>query len=410
MKKKLTALSTIIMFGFGSAFAIPSVKAASNDMQSIQSQRSGVQTGITKANAEISQVQDKLAQLTSQINRVDQAINDNNNMITQTEEKMKTSQAEVQQLQQEVSVIKERIAKRNEVLKKRALSYQESGGDISYLDVLLGASSFSDLVKRIGAVSTIVQADSDLVKQHEADKLEVENKQASVEKKLADLSSMKSDLVGMQAQIIDQKASNDALKNELKKEEQDKISEKAGLQQQDSSLASQEASLAAQQSQIQQAAPGQSKTTNSNSSSNVSIPTVSTSAPSGSINSVITAGYRYIGNSVYVFGGGRTASDISNGRFDCSGFVHWAFSQAGVSVGTSTDSLKNAGTRVSVSQIRPGDLVFFDTYKTDGHVGIYIGGGQFIGSQSSTGVAVANMSSGYWKEKFNGRVVRIINN
>ncbi len=50
--------------------------------------------------------------------------------------------------------------------------------------------------------------------------------------------------------------------------------------------------------------------------------------------------------------------------------------------------------------MRPGDMVFFNTYKTDGHVGIYLGGGKFIGSQSSTGVAVANMSSGYWADTF----------
>ncbi len=68
---------------------------------------------------------------------------------------------------------------------------------------------------------------------------------------------------------------------------------------------------------------------------------------------------------------------------------------------------KSAGRQVSASEMQPGDLVFFDTYKNDGHVGIYIGGGQFIGSQSSTGVAIANMSSGYWKDVFNGRVVRV---
>ena len=70
--------------------------------------------------------------------------------------------------------------------------------------------------------------------------------------------------------------------------------------------------------------------------------------------------------------------------------------------------MKNAGRKVSTSEMRPGDLVFFNTYKTDGHVGIYLGGGKFIGSQSSTGVAVANMSSGYWADHFAGKVVRII--
>ena len=61
-----------------------------------------------------------------------------------------------------------------------------------------------------------------------------------------------------------------------------------------------------------------------------------------------------------------------------------------------------------MSEAQPGDLVFFDTYKIDGHVGIYLGGGKFIGSQSSTGIAIADLTSGFYKKKFNGRVMRII--
>ena len=129
---------------------------------------------------------------------------------------------------------------------------------------------------------------------------------------------------------------------------------------------------------------------------------------SGSIHQIITAGYRYIGNSVYVFGGGRTEKDIANGRFDCSSFVHWAYNQVGIEVGSTTDTIKNDGRQVSTSELRPGDLVFFDTYKKDGHVGIYLGNLKFIGSQSSTGVAIADMAKGYWKDRFNGRVIRVI--
>jgi peptidoglycan hydrolase CwlO-like protein len=393
LKKKITALGTIVILGISSIASIPAVKAESN-LQSIQGQRSGIQVGITQANAEISQVQNELASLNEQIKRVDQAIQDNNNMIAQTQVKMAASQTEVQQLNDEITVIKDRIEKRNNVLKKRAQSFQESGGQVSYFDVLLGASSFSDFVNRIGAVATIVEADQDLVKQHEADKQEIQDKQAAVEQKLAEYKNMMTEFEGMQAQINEQKSQNDALKADLTAREQQSLSEKSSLQQQDQTLA-------LQQSQLTQ--PARSQTTSSPVFSPVSVP-----AGSGSINDVIKAGYRYIGNSVYVFGGGRSASDIANGRFDCSGFVHWAFSQAGVSVGSSTDSLKNEGSSVPASQMRPGDLVFFDTYKQDGHVGIYIGGGKFIGSQSSTGVAIADMSGGYWGQNFNGRVKRIM--
>lgn len=136
-----------------------------------------------------------------------------------------------------------------------------------------------------------------------------------------------------------------------------------------------------------------------------------TDLPSGALAEVIQVGTKWIGNSRYVFGGGRTRAEQEKGIFDCSSFVHWAYEQVGVELGhftsVSTDTLKYMGTRVSYKEAKPGDLVFFDTYKIDGHVGIYIGDGKFIGSQSSTGVAIESLKTGYWGEKFNGRVQRI---
>lgn len=397
MNKKLTALSMTIILGISSVFSLPAVKAEATSIKSVQEQRLGIQSEISIANQEISQVQDELAKLTDQINRVEQAINDNNTMIVQTKEKVKASQAEVAGLQQEVTKIKVRIDKRKEILKKRALSIQESGGNISYIDVLLGASSFSDFVDRLGAVATMVEADQDLVKQHQEDQKAVEKKQTTVEKKLENLNELKTELEGMQSQILEQKEQNETLKEELKLKEQEKISDKADLQQQDSTLALTEAKLKTE---------AQTFVDTNTANLNVSMPTTANEA----INIVIHAGERYIGNSVYVFGGGRNAYDVAHGRFDCSGFVSWAFAQAGINIGAHTDILKNTGTRVSMSEARPGDLVFFDTYKIDGHVGIYLGGGKFIGSQSSTGIAIADMTSRYYAEHFNGRVMRIINN
>ena len=126
---------------------------------------------------------------------------------------------------------------------------------------------------------------------------------------------------------------------------------------------------------------------------------------------ISSAGTRWIGNSLYVFGGGRSQSHINKGWFDCSSFVHWAYLQGGINLGnlssTSTETLNKMGKRVSVNDIRVGDLIFWDTYKKDGHVGIYIGNGRWIGAQSSTGVAIEQMS-GYWNTVFKGHVRRIL--
>jgi peptidoglycan DL-endopeptidase CwlO len=437
MKKKLVVLNTTIMLGLGSAFSIPAVNADTlhSKKAQIQEQRSGIQANISKAAQEIAKAQNELEKVNAQIARVNQAIKDNNSKISATKEQIAATNAEIEELKKEVIVIQERIEKRNEVLKERAKSFQESGASVGYLEVLMGSTSFSDFIDRVGAVAKIVEADRGLMEEHEADKKELEEKKASVEKKLAGLTEMKTELEGMQAQILEQKAQIDVLKAEVQQKEKQASALKADLLHKDATLASELTSIdnAIEQERKRQAAEAakavqrsyssnttassnsgagsNSGSSNSESSNNGGSSSTQSFSPApkanGNINTAITAGYKYIGNSVYVFGGGRTASDVANGRFDCSGFVHWAFAQAGISVGSSTDSLKNSGTRVSTSEMQPGDLVFFNTYKTDGHVGIYIGGGKFIGSQSSTGVAIANMSSGYWAQKFNGRVVRV---
>lgn len=403
MKKQLLVLNTTMMLGLGSVFALPTAQA-----ESISTQRSGIQASITQTNQELFRVQDELSKLNEQLKRAEQAIIDNQNMIVKTEGDIVEANLEIQKLEEEVASLQEAIEKRNEILKARALSYQETGGNVRYVDVLLGSTSFSDFVDRVGAVATIMNADKSLLEKHEADKNEVEEKQANVEAKLVELTNMKTELEGMRAQINEQQQQNDSLRAELQQKEEASLAVKAGLQEQDRSLASQEAQLAASLAQRVTTSAGTASTTNSNGAVSYSPAPPVVQGASGKISTVTTVGNRYIGNSVYVFGGGRNAYDVANGRFDCSGFVHWAFAQAGISVGASTDSLKNAGRRVSTSEMRPGDLVFFNTYKTDGHVGIYLGGGRFIGSQSSTGVAIANMSSGYWANTFNGRVVRII--
>jgi cell wall-associated NlpC family hydrolase len=61
--------------------------------------------------------------------------------------------------------------------------------------------------------------------------------------------------------------------------------------------------------------------------------------------------------------------------FDCSGLVVWAYAQAGVSIGRDTYALEGQGRVVPLSQIQPGDMVF---YYGGGHVALYVGGGTVI--------------------------------
>ena len=90
--------------------------------------------------------------------------------------------------------------------------------------------------------------------------------------------------------------------------------------------------------------------------------------------------------------------------FDCSGFVQYVYSQHGVKMPRDVRRQFGVGQGVEPASLEPGDLVFFSTIAPGAsHVGISIGGDQFIHAPSTSGVVrVENLSSQYWASRFVG--------
>ena len=98
----------------------------------------------------------------------------------------------------------------------------------------------------------------------------------------------------------------------------------------------------------------------------------------------------------YVFGG------TSSSGFDCSGYVQHVFASLGIRLPRTADAQYDAGHRV-VGAMKPGDLVFFQTYAAGAsHVGIYLGHGKFVHASSSHGVMVSSLSDSYWSARYLG--------
>lgn len=101
----------------------------------------------------------------------------------------------------------------------------------------------------------------------------------------------------------------------------------------------------------------------------------------------------------------RRGGNTAESGFDCSGFVRAIYKETiGLVLPRSADQQANVTQTIDKSDLKPGDLVFFNTMKrTFSHVGIYLGDGKFIHSpRSGSHVRIEDMRIPYWNVRFDG--------
>ena len=98
----------------------------------------------------------------------------------------------------------------------------------------------------------------------------------------------------------------------------------------------------------------------------------------------------------------KTAGTTTNG-FDCSGFTSYIFKELGVTLPRQSSSQYHMGDSVSRNEMRPGDLVFFNTFGEGvSHVGIFVGEGKFAHSSTSRGVIISSLNENYYAQRYVG--------
>lgn len=220
MKKSLVTLTTVAVVGLGSVFVSNTVQAETisglKDKQTeVHSERSSIKANLSEAESKIADVMIDLQERNKKIKQVEKALTENQNKMDETKGKITDTKGELNDLEDEITTLEDEIEARYEILKERIVSYQKSGGNIGYMDVIFGSKSFGEFISRVSAVNKITQSDEDLMKAQEKAKKDVEAKQDKVKEKLADLKDMKVELEGMQETILVQKKQNKKAKEAL---------------------------------------------------------------------------------------------------------------------------------------------------------------------------------------------------
>lgn len=227
MRKKILSLglatligtsSIIIPFTQDKAYANADLEKKKTDLQN---ERSGVDSSIQEKQGELSELETKEKSLNSEIERLDMQTADTNEKIRQRQTEIDDAKQKIEELKVQIEEVKERIEKRNLLLKDRVRSLQESGGVVSYLDVLLGAQDFGDLVTRVSAVTTIVEADKGIIKAHEEDKKLLEQSEAELSSELEKLEIALNELESLKQQLQAQAAEKNKLIEQVKAQSQE---------------------------------------------------------------------------------------------------------------------------------------------------------------------------------------------
>lgn len=363
--------------------------ASASALSKAKNKKSEAQTALDNANADIENIQSQQQELQSQIDALDADLVNIIMNLDILEGELSDKQTELDNVTAQLAQAQEDEQNQYDAMKKRIV-YMYENGDDSYIEALVGATDFSDLLNRLEYAQQIydydrnlltkyqetVQQVADLKSQVETEKAELEEVQQSYQEQQASYESMIAEKQSQMSDFDTQLASAQSLAAQYK----------ATVDEQNEIIRQEQAAAAAAAAQNNNKGNNTTTANNNNGSNTGGDSTTGGSTGGGGLNppfstsvsgsDVVSYACQFIGNP-YVWGG----ESLTNGA-DCSGFIKSVYANFGISLPHSSVALQRAGSEVSYENAQPGDIVCYA-----GHVAIYMGGGQIVHASSpSTGI------------------------
>jgi peptidoglycan DL-endopeptidase CwlO len=332
--------------------------------------------GATAEPSQVEQQQARAQNVLAQIQQIDSELGHAVEAYNLANVKLDRIKSDLLRNTRHLGLAKQNLGSAEKRLADRVVSLYTAGQENSTVAVLLGASSLDELLDRIETANRVSDQDATTLGQVIRYRAQVKRERIQLRKARA-----------AQAEVVATKAS-----------------QKASIE---SQLAQRQSLLAGIRSEIRRiqaaerrrslaiAASLQGQTFASSSSGTGAggfTPDGAIVAPPARYGGVVGIAMRYLGVP-YRWGG------ASPSGFDCSGFTMYVFAQIGVSLPHYTGSQYAMGSPVSRDQLQAGDLVFFNGL---GHMGIYVGGGNFIHAPHTGDVVKISSMTGWYSSTYVG--------
>lgn len=206
-----------------------SIEELKKEKETIEQKKNELNIGIEEKKREIHSNQSSIDEILEEISKLNREIEETNQKMSAVQQDIDETKQSIAKLQASIADLEKKIKERDDVLRERMRTLQAQGST-SYVDVLLGATSFTDFIDRFSAVSTLMNADRSIMKQQQQDIDRIEEEKKEVENQLVHLEKRRTELEQLTKSLTKQKEDQRYLIDKLEEEQERLSKEKLALE------------------------------------------------------------------------------------------------------------------------------------------------------------------------------------